>query len=186
MAPNSAADSESTTEHPASGLDTVVVGVDDVVEVFRRDRRDETKQRNHVLRISPPFEGEQPATPHSSETHTYYPPEMNTTPIHLGPGAFVVGHSRGARHSDWRNEWNYPDLHEERSLFRNEIDAFNDNGGYRELTDDEEAEWDEWWETVVDMWEDRVRHALEKTEELTFASQYPDVESATVSVRVED
>jgi len=41
----------------------------------------------------------------------------------------------------------------------------------RPLTDEEEADWEDWWDTVVEMWEDRVRHQLKNTEELTLAAE---------------
>ena len=186
MAQNTAtADGGSNSDHPAADVDTIVVNPDDVVEAMRRNHRDSDEQRSHVLRFSPPLEGEQTATPHVSEAHTYYPPELSQKPIHIGPEAFIVEHGAGNRHPDWRNEWSHPDLHRERSLFRDEFGARDEHGESRQLTDDEEDEWEEWWDTAVEMWEDRVRHALKNTEELTLTSQHPDIEDTTVAVRIE-
>lgn len=176
---------ETTTDHPAADLDTVVVNPDDVVEAMRRNKRDEDEQRSHDLRVTPPLTGEKTATPHVSEAHTYYPPEMDPTPVHIGPEALVVGHGAGSRHPDWGSEWTYPDYGTEKYRFRDEIDARDEHGDIRPLTDDEEDEWEEWWDTVVEMWEDRVRHALTNTEELTLTNQYPDTEDTTVAVHVE-
>lgn len=185
MAANTDATDESESEHPAEDIEVVVVDPDDVVAAFERNKRDETEQRSHVLRVSPPFEGECKATLEVSESHTYYPPEMDPKPIHLGPAAFLVGHDAGGRHPDYRNEWNHPDISQERSLFRDEMDAYGPDGESRELTDEEEDEWEDWWETAMEMWEDRVRHALQSTDELTLTSQHPEVEDTTVAVRVE-
>jgi hypothetical protein len=178
-------DAAQRSDHPAEDLQTIVVDPDDVVEAMRRNHRDQDDQRSHALRVSPPFAGEQTATPHVSEAHTYYPPELSETPIHIGPAAFIVGDDAGSRHSDWRNEWSHPDYGTEKARFRDEIGARDDNGGNLPLTDDEEAEWDDWWETVVEMWEDRVRTALKSTEELTLTSRHPDVDDTTVNVRFE-
>jgi len=178
-------DGESNVEHPAAGLDTIVVDPDDVIEAMRRNKRDENEQRTHVLRVTAPIEGEQTATPYVSEAHTYYPPELSQKPIHLTPEAFIVGDRAGSRHPDWFDQWSYPNRHTERSLFRDEFDARDEHGENRPLTDDEKAEWDEWWNTAVKEWADRVRHQLENTAELTLTTQYPDVESITVAVRIE-
>lgn len=177
-------DDDAQHAHRATDLETIVVDPDDVIAAMRRNERDQNESRSHVLRVSPPFEGEQQATPHVDEDHTRYPSDI-TRPLHLSPGSLVVGHAAGTRHPDWRNEWSYPNLHEERSLFRDEFDAHGSDGDNRALTDDEQAEWDEWWETAVEMWEDSVRHALKQTDELTLTSQHPDVAAATVAVRFE-
>jgi len=152
---------------------------------MRRNDRDSDEQRSHDLRVTPPLEGEQTATPHVSEAHNYYPPEMNSKPLHIGPEALLVGHSAGSRHPDWWNEWSYPDYRQVQHLFRDEIEAWGDHGETRPLTDEEEDEWDEWWNTTLEKWEDRVRHVLTSTEELTLMSDHPDNEDTTVSVRVE-
>ena len=178
-------DGGSNSDHPAANIDTIVVDPDDVVAAMRRNRRDETEKRSHYLRVSPPFEGEKKSKPHVSEAHTYYPPEMDPKPLHMGASCLLVGHDAGERHPDFHDEWRFPNYGTEKALFRDEIEARDDDGGYRQLTDDEEADWDDWWETVVEMWEDRVRHALKNTEELTLTSQYPDIEDTTVAVRLE-
>lgn len=185
--PTATADGESSTDPPAADVDTIVVDPDDVVEAMRRNDRDQDEQRTHVLRITPSFEGEKEATPHVSEAHTYYPPELSQKPLHIGPEAFIVGHGAGSRHPDWRPEWAYPRLHEERSLFRDEFDARDQHGENRPLTDDEEDEWEDWWDTAVGLWEDRVRHALRNTEELTLTGHPdPDMEDTTVEVAIVD
>jgi hypothetical protein len=186
MAPNTdATTDDSNIEHPAADLETIVVGPDDIVEAMRRNKRDETEQRSHVLRVSPALEGEQRATLHVSEANTHYPPELDPKPIHIGPAAFLVGHDAGSRHPDYRNEWSYPDHTAELGLFRDEFDTYDDHGDTRPLTEEEKDEWNEWWSTAIEMWEDRVRHALKQTDELTLTSQHPDVEETTVAVRFE-
>jgi hypothetical protein len=187
MAQNTAtADGGSNSDHPAADVETIVVDLDDVVEAMRRNKRDEGEQRSHDFRVSPPFEGEKKAKPNVSEAHTYYPPELSQKPLHIGPEAFIVGDGAGSRHPDFRNEFRYPDYGTEQHRFRDEIDAWDDDGTVRPLTDEEEDDWDEWWATVVEMWEARVSLQVKKTEELTLTSQHPDVEGTTVSVRVED
>jgi hypothetical protein len=176
---------EQKREHPASDIDVIVVDEDDVVETMQRNRRDENEQRSHVLRVTPPFAGEKRAKTHVSENHTHYPPDMDPKPLHFGPEAFLVGHSAGSRHSEWRDEWRHPNIHEQKSLFRDEYDAHGEDGGNRELTDDEEEKWTRWWDTAVEMWESEVRHALGTTDQLTLTSQHPNVSETTVYVRVE-
>ena len=179
-------DGGSNSDHPAADLETIVVDPGDIVEAMRRNKRDEDEQQSHVLRVSPPFEGEKKAKPYVSETHTYYPPEMDPKPLHLSPEAFIVGDGAGSRHPDFRNEFRYPDYSTEQRRFRDEIDAWDDDGTVRPLTDEEEDDWDEWWDTVVEMWEDRVRLQVKNTEELMLTSQHIDTEDTTVSVRSED
>lgn len=179
-------DGESNNDHPAADVDTIVVDPDDVIEAMRRNNRDRDQQRDHVLRISPPFDGQKEATPHISQAHAYYPPELSQKPIHISPSAFIVGHTAGNRHSDWRKTWSYPNRSLQRSIFRDEFGILADDGGDRQLTDEEQDKWDEWWETVVERWEDRARHALTKTEELTLTHPHPDVEKTVVAVRPKD
>ena len=186
MAQNSAsADGGSTIDHPAADLDTIVVDPDDVVASIRRNRRDETKQRSHVLRVTPPLQGERTASLHVSEPHTHYPPEMDPTPLHISPEAFIVGHGSGSRHPEFRGEWEVPDRTVERSRFRDHVDAYDDAGNPLPVEGELADAWDEWWSASEEHWEDRVRTALAKTETLTLASRHPDVENTTVSVRFE-
>lgn len=185
MAQKTSADGGTEHEHPAADIDTIVVDPDDVVEAMRRNWRDQDEQRSHVLRVTPPLEGERKATPHVDEAHTRYPSDV-TKPIHIGPTAFIVGHAAGSRHPDWERHFSFPNRHEEKTLFLDENDARKEEGDSRRLTEEEEEQWDEWWNTVVEMWEDRVRHALDKTEEITLTSQNPEVESTTVAVELKD
>jgi len=183
MAQNTAtADGGSNFDHPAADLETVVVNADDVVEAMRRAARDRDEQLSHVLRVSPPLQGEQTATPHVSEAHTYYPPELSQKPIHIGPATFLVGHSPGVRHPDYRAEWSYPDISEERALFRDEFDIAEED---RPISDELEEEWEEWWNTVVEIWEGRVRHALKNTDEITLGDHLPDTDDTIVAVKFE-
>lgn len=172
------------SEHPAANIETIVVDPDDVIETMRRNKRDETEKRTHVLRISPPFDGEKTASTHVSHPRGY-PPEMDPKPLHFRPASLLVGHGAGSRHPDYRDEWNYPDRNTQKSLFRDEFDARGPDGENRELTEDEEEDWEKWWETAVEMWEDRVRHAVQKTEAVTLTSQHPNIEETTVDVQFE-
>ena len=179
------ADGGSNSDHAAADVDTIVVDPDDVIAAMRRNDRDRDEQRTHVLRVTPPLEGEQTASTHVSEAHTFYPPELNQKPLHIAPEDFIVGHCAGSRHPDWSDQWSRPSYHEEMSLFRDEYDAHGEQGQNRPLTDEEEDEWDRWWDTAVEIWENRVRHQLTTTEELTLTSQHPDIEDTTVAVQVE-
>lgn len=186
MAQNSAAtDGGASENHPAADLETIVVDPDDIVAAMRRNRRDETEQRSHVLRVTPPLQGERTASLHVSEDHTYYPTDMDPKPLHISPAAFLVGHAAGSRHPDYRNEWSCPTIHEERSLFRDELGAYDEDGEPLPIEGELADEWDEWWATTEEMWGDRVRHALQKTDEITITSQHPGIEETTVAVRFE-
>jgi len=173
-------------KHRAENIDTIVVDPDDVVKVMERNKRDETEQHTHVLRVTPPFAGEHSANPHVSQDGKFYPEDVDAKPIHFTPENFLVGHSAGKRHPDFRSEWCHPDISEQRSLFRDEFDARGDNAENRPLTDEEETEWEEWWETSLEMWEGRVRRALKNTNEITLISQNPEVGNTTVEVRFEN
>jgi len=183
MARNTASADDASHRNPAADLDTIVVDPDDVIEAMRRNDRDRDEQRSHVLRVTPPLEGEQTATPYVDEAHAHYP-QLSQKPLHLTPEAFIVGDGAGNRHPDWCNEWSYPHYGQEQHRFRDEIDAWDD-GEVRPLTDEEEDEWEEWWGTVVEMWEDCIRHALKNTKELMLTGLHPDTDDTTVAVRVE-
>lgn len=76
-------------DHPAADVDSVVADPDDIVETFVRNADSESRLESHVLRLSPPFEGDVRAEPHVQEGPKRYPPERTPEPIHLTPGTFV-------------------------------------------------------------------------------------------------
>ena len=186
MAPNTTTTNggESNTDHPAADVEAIVVDPEDVIEMMRRNARDRDEQRRHSLRISAPFGGELRATPHVTQRGNYYPPELSQKPIHLGASVFLAGHSH-YNHPDFPDSCGYPIRLDERAKFRDQFGYRDDDGGYRELTDDEEAEWEEWWETVLEVWREEVRRNLK--DEATLESQTVDgrVETA-VEIRCEE
>lgn len=173
------------SQHPLADVQTIVVDADDVVETMKRNWRDEDEQRSHVLRVTPPFDGECCANTHVSEDHNYYPPEVDPKPVYLTPAAFIACHSAGTRHPNFPNHLRHPSHHEQRRLFYEEHDLLDDDGGRpSELSDKKEEKWNEWWETVRNEWESGIRHALENTDQLTLTGQNPNVSETTVDVRV--
>lgn len=186
MAPNTTTTNgdESDTEHPAADVETIVVDPEDIIEMMRRNARDRDEQRGHSLRISPPFDGELRATPHVTQKDKYYPVDLSQKPIHLGASVFLAGHSH-FRHPDFPEVCRYPDRHTQRSRFRDELGYTRDDGSYRELTDEEEAEWEEWWDTVLEVWREEVRANLKN--EATLESRTVDgMLETTVEIRYEE
>jgi hypothetical protein len=169
MARNTATtDGGNDNEHKAADLETIIVDPDDVIEMFRRNARDETEQRSHVLRVSPPFEGDATATLHVSEDHTYYPPEMDPKPIHIGPAMFV-GYESGDGPAH-QTDIPMPTWGESRRLAR------DDHG---DGVDEDTIE--EYHEVAMEMWEDRIRGNLK--DEIKLGALYPDRPTTTVEVR---
>lgn len=134
---------ETERTHRAADVETVIVDPEDVLEVMRRNYRDEHQQHTHVLRVSPPLEGKKEATPHVSEDGAYYPPEMPEKPLHLGPQHFVVGEEHP---QDMPKELAHPDRETEKQIFDEHDDA---------------DDFEEWWNTAVGRWESRVRQHFE-------------------------
>lgn len=166
-------DGGNNNEHKAADLETVIVDPEDVIEMFRRNARDEDQQRSHVLRVSPPFEGDKTATLHVSEDQTYYPPEMDSKPIHLGATHLFAGRPDG----QLDDALCYPDINVERSLFRDHYDVSPE--------DADEDEWEEWWDTAVEVWESNVRNAMQEPVEIELGGMYADQPTTTVEVRFE-
>jgi hypothetical protein len=76
----------------------------------------------------------------------------------------------------------HPDRGAEMGLFREEFGLYDEEGNPRELTDEEEAEWDEWWATAMEVWEEEIRHCIEQTETVTLPRyEAPEI---TIPVRV--
>ena len=160
----------SGSNHPAADLETIVVDVDDIIECERRNARDRDEQRTHVLRVSPPFEGERTASLHVSEDYSYYPPEMDPKPIHLAPHQFHDA------------EFGYPESWEVHAAAK-EVD------GVEDLADVSEETLEECWDVQLEVWEGNVRSSLKDELELTDLGWHGtgNVESPTVPVEfVED
>lgn len=165
---------------PEAEIETIAVDPEEILEAFRRNRRDENEQRSHVLRVSPPFEGEKQAKPHVDEDHTRYPPEMAPTPIHLSPEAFV-GDERGLP-----DTCRVPRYSEERRKFLKENDYVDEQTGeYLEWTDEMKAEFNEWWQTTEEIFEDHVRKALSDTITISRRTQSGRIET-TIDVEYQD
>lgn len=172
MPPTEHADETTNRTNPAADLDTVVIDPDDVIEMLRRHDRDKNEQRSHTLRVTPPLDGERPASLHVRQDGAHYPPEMDPTPLHLNARTLFRDESGMVPNFIW-----YPDWTEERGRFREEYDVDED----ADLDDDER--WDEWWDLAVEVWEDTVRDHL--PEQITLHAAYPETENATVAVRYE-
>jgi hypothetical protein len=185
MAQNTSGTDESKSNHPAAGIETIVVNADDVVAAMKRNDRDSDQQRSHVLRLSPQFDGTVRAKPHVSEDGHYYPPEVDPTPIHLSPESMIIGHDAGSRHPEFGDYLKYPSYRAERSNYRQEYDLYDEAGEPEEFSEEDEDEWDEWWNTAVQVWEEEVRHKLQVTESITLTHRDPNIDDATVELRVE-
>lgn len=185
MAQNDTATAEEQTEdHPAADVETIVVDPDDIVEMMRRNDRDRNENRSHSLRITPPFEGELRATHHVSQQGEYYPPETDPKPIHLDEAEFLGGHSKDR--GGIPGECRFPSRNDSKARFRDEYGYKADDGAYRELTEEEQAEWDEWWAAELAVWEETVRDSL--VEEVVLAELYGigDNRQTTVQIRYEE
>ena len=160
---------EDTTEreHSAEEIETIVVDGEDVIEAMNRNHRDAHESRDHVLRVTPPLEGEKRATPHVSEHGTHYPLEMDEKPLHLGPQVFLAGEEHPA---DLPDDLHHPDREVEKQIFNDHDDA---------------DDFEEWWNEAVDLWESRVRqHFNDKTATLVENNmQGPETE---VEIRFEE
>jgi hypothetical protein len=179
---------KASTDHPAAGIETIVVNPNDVIKAMRRNNRDKDEQRSHNLRVSPPFEGEKTAILHVSQEGNYYPAEMSYKPIHLPPAAVVVGHMHGSARPEWESHLNFPNRSEARSRFREENDLYGDETGEQLPIaghDEREAEWEEWWGVTVETWESHVRQVLQTTDEIVLPAQNPEGSAITVDVRLE-
>jgi hypothetical protein len=142
------------TDHPLADIDRIRVDPDDVIDCIQQNHETYQHDRSErVLRITPPLNGHKRAKPHT-DLPGYYPNEPR--PIHIDPFAFIVGDELG-HESPTATEIpapaNYPDQHEERGAFR------------RDETCDE---WDDWWETTLDLWEAEARAQITDTDELIF------------------
>ena len=170
------------SKHEAANLESIIVDPVDVIEMFRRNARDADEQRTHVLRVTPPFEGDREASLFVSEGHTFYPPEIDPKPIHIG-----INHLFGGRaDSPLDDALRYPDLHTEKALVRDEFDARTEQGENRPPTDEEAEEWNEWWDTAIEVWESNVRNAMQEPREIELGGLYADQPTTTVTVRVEN
>jgi len=160
-----------TDEMKGAEIETVVVDADDVVEAMKRNRRDEDQQRTHVLRVSPPLEGEREASLYVSESHARYPADA-TKPIHLEPKQFLG--SRPDEPLDSTLE--VPRRTEAR------IAAETDN-------DDEQVDEnlvDEYHKVAMDDWESNVRASLADEIVLAYDPRTGEQSTATVEILSED
>jgi len=139
MAPNET----TTTEAESETEFTVVVDPDDIVEAFKRNRRDENEQRDHVLKVSPPFAGEVKASLHVDEHHTRYPPEVDVTPLHLPPALFV-------------NDQDGPYTSHTAPRYSESVSLARDDHGQ----DVDQETIDEYHEVGMGVWEETVRAHL--------------------------
>ena len=176
---------DSSTEHRVASVNEIVVKVDDVIETMKRNYRDKDQQRNHVLRITPPFEGTHTASTHVSQAHTRYPSNV-THPYHMKPETFLTGYTDPDRiYKELDSVCEHPPINESRSRFRDEYNTYDEHGEPLPIEGELQEKWNEWWDTEMEVWEDQVRHALKNTTTLKIHDRHPDVESTTVDVTVE-
>ncbi|MFA9418174.1 hypothetical protein [Natrinema sp. HArc-T2] len=129
----------------ADRIKTVVVDPATIVAAFKRNRDDETEHRRHVLRISPPFEGDVTARHHVLDD-TDSPSDVDSTAINLRPEAFVDVRGDYDRN---RTRISIPTRQESRSIAR------NDHG-----EDVDTATVNEYHDTAMEAWEECVRTSL--------------------------
>lgn len=159
-----------TRHQHLDGIDEIVVDPDDVIELLRRNDRDQTQPRSHVFRISPPFEGSKHATTHVSEQGNFYPPDMDPKPLHIDPAVFIIGDEYGSNSSNWSDELYYPHIPAQRGYFRDENDLYDEHGEPIPLDEDPDisTQWDAFLDTVLDIWESDVRSALDKVDSIAY------------------
>lgn len=160
--------------HDAHALETIVVDPEDVLEMMRRNHRDETEQRSHGLRVTPPLVGERKAELHVSEDHSYYPPDVKPKPIHLRENHIFEGRAE----SQLDPALAYPDLSVERSIFREEYGLESDE-------EVDEEEWDEWWDIAMETFESNVRAAMREPRTVELGTAIPEYPTTSVEVRFE-
>ncbi|QCW05283.1 hypothetical protein [Natrinema pallidum] len=180
MAQQIAGDGGSADNHPAADLETIVVDPEDVLEMFRRNNRDATEQRSHVLRVTPPLKGEQKASLYVSDDHAYYPADVDPAPIHIGAATLFEGRPDNQLDPALA----HPDYDVQRSQFRDEFEHWQNDDSIEE-GEDMEGEWDEWWNTAVEVWESNVRNAMQEPREIELGATFPESPTTTVTVRFE-
>jgi hypothetical protein len=153
----------------ADGIETLVVGPGDLIAAFERNRDDGTDQRQHGLRVSPPFEGETRAELHASEDDRSAELETDPTPIHLPPELFVENY-RGD--DPERTTVRIPTQEGSRAAAR------NDHGD-----DVDEGTVEEYHETAMAVWKDCVRDSL--LDEVRVASDPDGGKAVWIDVRYE-
>lgn len=141
---------EESDTMPESSIERVIVAVDDILEAFKRNRRDADQQRSHVLKLSPPFTDDCVATLTTSDDYAYYPPEMDPKPVHLDPEAFV-SHEDGDG-PEHQTDVQIPTYQHSRVI------AKEDHGD-----DVAEEIIDEYHAVSMEIWEGRVRNNLKET-----------------------
>lgn len=71
-----------------AGIDAVVVDTADIIAAFERNRDEDANGRHHVLRVTPPFEGDVRAEPHESDGEVATP-TPDSSVLDLSPELFV-------------------------------------------------------------------------------------------------
>ncbi len=169
--------------HALEDVDTIIVDPDDIIETMQRNRRDADESRTHVLRITPPLEGEHRAKLHCSKNGAYYPDEMDPKPVHFMPKDFLTGHTEDSLPSSF----NPPDRRIVRSQFRQaaHIDIPEDT---TEWTEADEQLFEEYFEETETIWLDHVHSNLADSitsEELTTVFEDGQLKSASVTATVD-
>ena len=153
---------------------TVIIDKEDAIEMMRRNARDEDEQQSHVLRITPPFEGEKKASLHVAEDGTRYPDEMNPTPIHLGAHDLFSG----ADLPSVTPARDYPTRGVEKTKC-----CAHYGVDYPSELDDEQ--WNEWWDAAIEEWERPYRKEMDDPVEITVVKRHAPSELINMKIRFE-
>lgn len=133
-------------DHPAAEIETVVVDPDAVVELMRRNYREDDPLTSHVFRLVPPFDEEVRAEPYAQDGPKRYPPDQDPEPLHLDPATFVRNDA-GVHPNE--THLTVPTMDEAAAAAR------EDHG-----EDVAESTVEEYHETLLEEWEQDVRDAL--------------------------
>mgnify|MGYP006304492135 CR=1 FL=1 len=124
-------------EYSAEQIETIIISVDDIIEVLRFKHEPLENQRTVSIRIHPPFSPVVEASIHYTQDSHYYPPDLEPRPLHINPTRFLDGEGI-----------EFPVRSLERDRARTEM----------EDPSDEEVE--EYVEMAFNVWEDDVRSRL--------------------------
>lgn len=118
-------------------IETIIVSVDDIIEVLRFRHEPLENQRTASIRVHPPFSPVVEASVHYTQKGNYYPPDLEPKPLHINPARFLDGEGI-----------EFPVRSLERDRARTEM----------EDPSDEEIE--EYVKMAFSVWEDDVRSRL--------------------------
>jgi len=124
-------------EYSTEQIETIIVSVDDIIEVLRFRHEPLENQRTASIRVHPPFSPVVEASTHYTQDSHYYPPDLEPRPLHINPARFLDGEGI-----------EFP----VRSLVRERART--------EMEDPSDEEIEEYVEMAFNVWEDDVRSRL--------------------------